>query len=338
MLFRSSEYDEIYANEVTEFVVDDVETLLSRLSHGLLAHQCFFSDCNPSHDKHWILKRAVDSQMQRIRTTLKDNPAFYDDDGQPTTRGQAYLGSIAGLTGSRWQRLVLGEWVGVENALYPHFDRELHVRELPKGIRFVDGAFGVDFGRIHKSAAVAVSVDQFGRRWVREAWANPSDDHGTELKRRVGQMRVTYLLKRGRTDPIQDVLAGDTGGHVARSGAGSRNGRVDIVGRLLTNFAGGRVPTRAVELWGQDRYEAGPYLEPDSPGLLFVKGAPGIDELCDEMEAYHSVRKTSDVKDELIVARVDDDLVAALEYACEELEVEKVLDPSRALGGSVARF
>jgi len=314
-----TEYDEIFYNEVIEGTEEDVETLQSRLSHGLLEHPAFLADCNPSHDKHWVLQRIKRGGVHHIKTTLKDNPAFYDESGLPTERGRAYLESLAGLTGSRYQRLVLGEWVGVENAVYPHFDRRIHVQDIPNGTRFVDGAFGADFGRVHKSAAVACSRDQHGRVWVREAWARPSTDHGEALRRVVSDLRGRYSTRRGRVDPNQDVLAGLLNAQIAKSGEGSRQHRIDLTARLLNTFPGGVVPSLTGETTGR-ALSYGPEGPDDTPGLLFVKGAPGIDELCDELEAYHYEHRLTDTKDEMVVARINDDMVAAMEYAIEELE------------------
>lgn len=326
-----SEYDEIFYNEVIEGSEEDVETLQSRLSHGLLPYPCFMADCNPSYDKHWVLQRIYrGGGIHHIKTTLKDNPAFYDDRGEPTDRGRAYIDSLRGLTGSRYQRLVLGEWVGVENAIYPHFDRSLHVRDIPPGIRFVDGAFGADFGRVHKSASVAVSRDQYGRIWIREAWGRPSDDHGAALRRIVAEQRRRYSLRRGRTDPNQDVLAGLLNANIANSGEGSRQHRIDLVARLLNTFPGGIVPSLKGEVRGQ-QLAYGPEAGDDTPGLLLVAGAPGIDELCDELEAYHYEHKLTDTRDEMVVARINDDLVAAMEYAVEELEEHQTPDYSLPL-------
>ena len=325
-----SEYDEIFYNEVIEGSEEDVETLKSRLSHGLLPHPIFMADCNPSHDRHWVLQRIKRGGVEHITTTLKDNPAFYDLDGEPTERGRAYIANLSGLTGSRYQRLVLGEWVGVENAVYPHFDRSSHVQEIPEGVRFVDGAFGADFGRVHKSATVAVSRDQLGRLWVREAWARPSDDHGGELRRNVAALRQRYSLRRGRVDPNQDVLAGLLGANIAKSGEGSRQHRIDLTSRLLNTYPGGIVPALNAETRGR-ALPYGPNSTDDTPGLLFVKGAPGIDELCDELEAYHYEHRLTDTKDEMVVARIDEDLVAAMEYAIEELEEYQLPDYSQPL-------
>lgn len=225
------------------------------------------------------------------------------------------------------------------NAVYEHFDRTLHIRDLPPGLRFVDGAFGADYGRVHKAAAVAVQVDQYGRRWVREAWGAPDTEHGEQTARKVAELRNAYSLRRGRVDPTQDVLIGLLGKHAVGKAAvaeGPRQNRINRVGRLLNVFPNGRVPpmVNELKLYNPHRLvERGPYNEPDSPGLIFVRGAPGIDELALEMEGYHYERKITDTKDEYVVARVNDDLVAALEYAIEELD-EGRPDYSRGLPNS----
>ena len=91
-----------------------------------------------------------------------------------------------------------------------------------------------------------------------------------------------------------------------------------MTGRLFNTFPGGLVPA-----FYEDMRNAAPrtvVTMPDSPGLFLVKGAPGIDELAEQLELYHYEHKTSDVKDEMVVARINEDLVAALEYGIEELE------------------
>lgn len=319
----SSEWDEAFVNEATELTVEDVETLSTRMRKGTMGWNALVMDCNPSSRTHWLNVKCDEGKIHRIKTRLQDNPAYFEADGTPTQKGQAYLNTLDSLTGARYERLRLGLWVGVENAIYPHFSRETHIRDMEPGLSFVTGAIGVDYGRRHLSAAVVVSVDQFGRRWVREAWGEPSDDHGIQLMRQIGRLKGSYRIYRGMTDPNQDVLAGQLGFKLADGSAGSRNRRTQLVGRLFNTFPGGRVPPLRMEL-NEERFLAEfpqpPFNEPDSPGLLFVKGMPGIEELAEEIESYHEVFVQNDVKEDYVVSRIDDDLVASLEYACECLE------------------
>ena len=318
-----AEYDEIFYNQIEEGTVEDMETLLSRLSHGLLPNPCFIADCNPAFEKHWVLQRTIAGTMQRIKSYLKDNPAFYDDDGELTDRGQAYVQSISTLTGTRYQRLVLGLWVSVENAIYPTFDRAVHVRPLPKDVKWKTGAIGADQGRIHSAAAVAVKVDQYNRRWVVEAWGEPDPEEGELTARNVGRLSIAHGITRIRTDPTGAKVALATMRLVksaevnaADGSPGARIARTRMTQRLLAIWPGGIVPT----IWQEQNNRIPAGGEEESPGLLFVEGAPGIDDLCDQIESYHYVVVETTTREERVVARVFDDLVAGMEDAIEELE------------------
>lgn len=336
----STEYDKIYVNEATEITEQEWETLLNRLRNFQHPHMQAYADCNPTFAKHWLNRRCNEwrmdrhgvlqpPSMRRIRTRHTDNPFLYNDDGTLTEEGQIYIAGLeASNHGSQLERFVLGNWVGVENAIYPHFDRRLHVRQLEPGLRFRSGAIGVDYGRRHKAAAVAISVDQYGRRWVREAWGEPDKEHGEETRRMVGQLMRKYSITSGRTDPTIDGWIGRLPLVPAKGNAGSRNARTIPVGRLLGIFPGGVVPESYEEAtWtGKERVQPISLAtgRPDSPGLLFVEGAPGIEELCSEIESYHEVLQENDLKSEYVVARIDEDLIAAMEYAIEHLEEPRV--------------
>lgn len=324
----SSFYDIAYANEATELTEEEWELITTRLRNGVLKSPRIIGDCNPTFAKHWLNRRALLGKITRITTSIRDNPAYFDEDGTPTELGARYVRTLESLSGSRRERFLLGNWVGVENAIYPHFDRRLHVRPLESGLRFRSGAIGVDYGRRHKAAAVAISVDQYGRRWVREAWGEPDKEHGEETRRMVGQLMRKYSITSGRTDPTIDGWIGRLPLVPAKGNAGSRNARTIPVGRLLGIFPGGVVPESYEEAtWtGKERVQPISLAtgRPDSPGLLFVEGAPGIEELCSEIESYHEVLQENDLKSEYVVARIDEDLIAAMEYAIEHLEEPRV--------------
>jgi hypothetical protein len=332
----SSFWDFIYFNEATQTTLEKWETLTTRLrapEEGQEArhrqtgepfrHRRLCGDCNPSSSKHWLHVRCDNGVARVIYSRLEDNPAYFDDEGNPTEAGADYVAKLERLTGTRYKRFRLGLRVGVENAIYPHFDRDLHVRDLEPGLRFVRGAIGVDYGRRHKGAAVAISVDQYGRRWVREAWSEVVDPDNANINRAVGAMKTAYGIRQGRVDPTTGYMGGAMGFDVADGSSGSRNTRTKITGRLFSVFPGGRVPSMALEL-DQKRFLAEfpqpPFNEPDSPGLLLVKGAPGIEELCDQIEDYHEVFVQTERKEDFEVARINEDIVAAMEYGNEHLE------------------
>ena len=332
----STEYGEIFIEEAHEVPLEAALGLLSRLRHPAARVYVMLICFNPmgGWPERWFMKGELPKdvseipglQVHFVPARMSDNPHL-----RP-----GYEEMLRGMYPEHLVRkLIDGLPGGVENAVYPHFLRDVHILDLPADVRFVDGAFGADYGRVHKSAVVAVSVDQHGRRWVREAWGKPSDDHGAQLVRRVGEIRQTYSLRRGRVDPNQDHLAGSLNASLAKTGEGSRQTRINMTGRLFNVFPNGIVPA-----FGEDTRNRAPRTVstlPDSPGLFLVRGAPGIDELAEQLELYHYQHKTSDVKDEMVVARVDEDLVAALEYAVEELENEAV-SYDKALGPSAATY
>lgn len=332
----SSFYDVIYINEATELTLDDLEILSTRIraaERGKEPRRAdgkpfegrrILMDCNPTYAAHWLMQRTevippgeTAPLTRLIRSTLKDNPAYYDDDGNPTPGGADYLRRLERLTGMRRDRFLLGKRVGVPDACYPMFNREIHIRPLEPGLHFIATILGVDYGTKHECAICVLSIDQYRRRWVREVWYEADTSGGKNLRRQVAQFKEIYRSNRGRVDPNQAFLAGTFGYSVAKSAPGSRLHRIDLVEPLFYTFPGGRVPD-----WSEDLSLAPPDFgnNPDSPGVFLVEGAPGIDKFASEIEGYRYVWTETDkgrVKD---VYRVDENGVAAFEYANEEFE------------------
>ena len=329
----SSEYDLVYPNEAPELSIEDWETLMSRLRNGVLPNPRIIGDCNPTFGAHWLNKRCEAGVTRRIVTRLEDNPEYYHRDGTPTEAGLRYLVVLDRLTGSRYQRFRLGQWTGVENSIYGTFDRDRQVVDLEEGLTWQDGALGSDWGRVHKAAGVAITKDQYGRAWVREAWAKPDVEHGETTASESARLIRSYGLKKVGGDPNADPLLGliksKANRIMASVAEGSRQHRIDLTGRYMRVFTGGAVPSLQDEM--QMRWPVPVPGRPDSYGLLFVKGAPGIEEMCDQIEAYHFEHKVSDTKDDMVVVRLDEDLVAGLENGIWALDEMAAPDYSQPL-------
>lgn len=131
----SQEYDIAYWNEVTELPTHEAfESLHRALRAGPVPFRQLIADCNPNRPNHWILKRCERGITHHIRTRLQDNPAFYDDEGNPTAAGKEYVSRLGGgkLTGVTYRRLFLGEWCAAEGLVLPKFaEREDLFRPLP---------------------------------------------------------------------------------------------------------------------------------------------------------------------------------------------------------------
>lgn len=305
-----------YVNEAVELSLEDWETLKTRVRpHGeplVAASGDVFeayrigADANPSIDRHWLLQRCNQGVTRHIKSRLQDNPLYFTDDGTATAAGEKYLANLATLTGTRYQRLVLGEWVGMENAVYPQLDPSVQLQLIPEQTRWEQGAIGVDFGRVHLSAVVAIQRDSTGIVWVRDCWAE-NGGNLQAIEDATRGMKVRYGIRRGVCDPIQEVLAQRLGFTAAKSGAGSRKQRISYVTRLL-----------------------------DAGALRFDAGNEQVKALFDEALGYRYETRETDTSIEDVVVRKDDDRVAALEYAIEAYET--IANPAPALTPIALRY
>jgi PBSX family phage terminase large subunit len=127
----SSERSDIYVNQAEELDLEDWETLLTRCTGRGFPNHTFtqlFGDCNPRHPKHWIKERFGD---ELFHARHEDNPTLFDDDGNILPQGIKSLSSLDRLTGTRYQRLRLGNWVGLEGVVYP-FQEGIHLIDRHK--------------------------------------------------------------------------------------------------------------------------------------------------------------------------------------------------------------
>lgn len=329
--WKSAELDIIYANEVTELTEDEYQSLIPLLRHlkdgaPYIPSQRIISDTNPANSGHWVNKRAERGQMRRIRTRLLDNPAMAMRDGTLTPFGQEYVAGLQQLSGPIRERWLDGTWTGTEDACYPYFDRRIHIRPLEPGLQLTS-IIGEDYGSVHTCAVATVSYDQYNRMWVREVtYLKDELVPGQRLSTvdlAVAQHKEKYKVLRGRVDPNQAKLALAHGFKVAKGGTGGAVGaprlhRIDMMQPRFHTYEGGRIPS--FDQYSNLQVPQGPFLEPDSPGFFLVEGAPGIDRLADEIEAYHFIYTETPKGKTKDVYRDAEDGIAAIEYANEEWE------------------
>lgn len=108
----SGERDFVYVNQAEELAVADWETLTTRTTGrgAVTATPMLFGDCNPADPEHWILKRAAGGALTLLRSAHEDNPALHDGRDW-TEQGRRTIATLDALTGARYARLRLGEWV-----------------------------------------------------------------------------------------------------------------------------------------------------------------------------------------------------------------------------------
>lgn len=126
----SSEYDCCYAQEATELTENDWEALTTRLRNGRVSFQQLLADCNPDTPTHWLLQRARRGATVMLESRHEDNPTLFDDDGNMTPIGEAYIGKLDNLTGVRYLRLRKGLWVAAEGQIYEDFDPATHLTTI----------------------------------------------------------------------------------------------------------------------------------------------------------------------------------------------------------------
>lgn len=148
----STEFDMIYCPEATEFTIDDIEYLTTRLSNTGVPlgkdeywHQLVL-DCNPDHPKHWLKLRCDSGKTTLFENQHKDNPKFYNHQTNDwTPLGYNYVfHTLNQLSGVRKKRFKDGLWVAAEGAIYEDWNDAVHIIdpiELPHDwprIRVID--------------------------------------------------------------------------------------------------------------------------------------------------------------------------------------------------------
>ena len=159
----SSEYDVIYVQEAIELNETDWEALTTRLRNGKVSFQQLLADCNPDTPSHWLLRRCAEGKTRMLTARHEENPRLFDDDGNITYQGTAYLGKLDALTGPRKERLRHGRWVGAEGAIYEDFDLSKHVVDRFEVPASWPRYWSVDFGFTNPFVCQMWAEDPDGR-------------------------------------------------------------------------------------------------------------------------------------------------------------------------------
>ena len=207
-----------------------------------------------------------------------------------------------------FDRMVRGIPSGVQHPAYPQLAHgESRLRVVPEGTNFVKAAGGADYGAVHPSALVVVSLtderivnlselsgNETNVAWVRECWW---DGEGVKtdligdtarLKAQKFRMSRTYKAYQWSVDPNERFMAGDLLAEAVRMGAGTRDNRIGQVKSRLNNWT-----------------------------LYFDMDGPGVAGLYEEMKRVHYKVGNNG---ELALVRLEDDRTAALENAIDNLD------------------
>lgn len=116
---KSLELDMAYVQEATELTLDDWEMLRSRLRNDVMPYRQLLADCNPGDPGHWLNERCNEGKTRRLRARHEDNPSITPE----------RIAALDALTGHRYQRLRLGQWVAAEGMFFAEWDPHEHVCE-----------------------------------------------------------------------------------------------------------------------------------------------------------------------------------------------------------------
>jgi phage terminase large subunit len=209
----SSDYDGIYVPEATDLTLNDWESLTTRLRNNVMPYQQIIGDCNPTYPEHWANKRMQAGKTTRLISRHEDNPMLYDEAGNVTPNGAAYMAALDALTGVRYLRLRKGIWAAAEGTVYQDawdsatnlIDRFPIPREWP---RFLS----VDFGFTRAFVCQFWAQDPDGRIYLyREIYKTKTlvEDHAKKIIEVAG-------WNRDGGDPLPYAIIRD---HDAEDGA-----------------------------------------------------------------------------------------------------------------------
>jgi hypothetical protein len=187
----STEFALVLLDEAREFRLDEWEKFFRSLrwpicrrvkrlnaSTGEVEHvpaQQIIGFTNPSVPTHWLNRRARQVRldgtpvMVRVKTTIRDNPAYWDEArGELTVDGLAYEARMSSTTGARRKHLYEGVWFASEGQIFPEWELDENERPLqmvlpskvPERVWYLSS---IDFGQMASPTVIdvwAVSEDR----------------------------------------------------------------------------------------------------------------------------------------------------------------------------------
>lgn len=161
---KSTQWNDIFMEEATEFTYEDFIVLRTRLSAPVdkkIPNQLFLA-FNPEDENHWIRTKIIQemSDVEEIVSTYKDNP-FLDEN---------YLKILLDLElqdPNYYRIYTLGEWGRLENQIYSNWSKVDYWTMNPD-----DTFYGIDFGFNNPNVLVKVAIKDMSA-WVEELIYQP---------------------------------------------------------------------------------------------------------------------------------------------------------------------
>lgn len=180
-----------YLDEATLVPRDFFVMLLSRLS---APGAQLFGTTNPDSPQHWLKTEFLDNpdvDVYKTKFLLDDN----------TTLPPDYIENLKKeYTGVFYRRFILGEWVAAEGAIYPTFDRKLHVSDqLP---RLHTHWIGCDYGHTNPTAFLRLAAGEDGRIWVIDEYYHMAGKDGTKSPKQYARDMAVFAANGPSPDMV----------------------------------------------------------------------------------------------------------------------------------------
>ena len=173
-----------------------VEQALSRAIS--FEHPKYFFNCNPESPQHWFYKEWIENRRestQHIHFLLEDNPVLTPQMIERTK--EMYSGVF-------YDRYILGLWVVAEGLIYPMFDENCIVDELPERGEYHTPEYYIscDYGTLNPFSAGLWCWDGKTATRVREYYysgrenmSNKTDEeYYAELEKLAGGLKIQTII------------------------------------------------------------------------------------------------------------------------------------------------
>lgn len=243
-----AEYDMIYVNQPEEITLEDFEFLMSRCSgrKGGTPYSVLIGDPNPAHAKHWIKEGYDNGRWPIFTATHKDNPELWDmekDDWSTSDRAQTRISVLKSFSGTRRQRLLMGEWVNNEGLVFGDvWDPFTHIK-TKEDLAFLDPYWnkyvGVDFGMTAPFVASYFVEDPYTKALYRTKLiyrTGHTINENAELLRKMLVDDVNVKMIVTDRDPNQSRILEEALGRstiTAKKGAGSADSSINLLANRL---------------------------------------------------------------------------------------------------------
>lgn len=197
-----------YVDEATLLAQNFWQQLLGRLS---VDGARLFATTNPDSPAHWLKKDFLDKEhtepdlsLWSVHFVIDDNPSLSD------LKKRQYKAQFHGLW---YKRMILGQWVAAEGAIYDCLDDAVHARPAPPRERWQAAWIGLDYGTSNPTHAVllvlAADDDGTPRLWVVSEWQHDGRKKGQLTNAQLSHRLAKWAEPLVAGLPVAPVVALD---------------------------------------------------------------------------------------------------------------------------------